>query len=67
MLFDGPARKAEKEYGKHDDDDDDDIDEDDDDGHGNVDLDDHLCLNAGRLTGLIGRTLTESSSGCSGT
>ena len=72
MLFDGPARKAEEGYGKHEDGDDD-GDEDGkyhDDGDHNDDdddEDDHLCLSAGRWTGLTGRTLTGSWSGCSGT
>ena len=65
MLFDGPARKAEEGYGKHDDGDD--GDDDDDIKHLVVDDDDHLCLSAVRLTGPIGRTLTASLSGCSGT
>ena len=63
MLFDGPARKAEEGYGKHDDDEDG---KHDDEDH-NEDDDDHLCLSAGRWTGLTGRTLTGSWSGCSGT
>ena len=58
MLFDGPARKAEEGYGKH---------EDDEDHNDNEEEDDHLCLSVGRWTGLTGRTLTGSWSGCSGT
>ena len=58
MLFDGPARKAEEGYGKH---------EDDEDHNDDEEEDDHLCLSAGRWTGLTGRTLTGSWSGCSGT
>ena len=75
MLFDGPARKAEEGYGKyeerHDHYDDDDDDDNDDDNYEECDddddADDHLYLNAVRLTGLTGRTLTVSLSGCSGT
>ena len=75
MLFDGPARKAEEGYGKHeeryddydDDDDNDDDNYDDDNDDDKADADDHLCLNAVKWTGLTGRTLTASSSGCSGT
>ena len=58
MLFDGPARKAEEGYGKHDDDED--GKHDDEDHNDEEDEDDHLCLSAGRWTGLTGRTLTGS-------
>ena len=64
MLFDGPARKAEEGYGKYEERYDD---YDGDNGDDNDDDNDHLCLNAVRWTGLTGRTLTASSSGCSGT
>ena len=75
MLFDGPARKAEEGYGKHEDDEDQNCDDedyedgkhDDEDHNDEEDEDDHLCLSAGRWTGLTGRTLTGSWSGCSGT
>ena len=78
MLFDGPARKAEERYGKHEDDDDEDGKHDDDEDHNaddedgkhddedhndDDDEDDHLCLSAGRWTGLTGRTLTGSCCG----